>query len=78
MDKATETYYDNYFLLFNTDGWKQLCEELYGQAQIINSVEHTKDGDDLLTRKGQLSVIASILNLSDTITRAYEDAKEEA
>lgn len=78
MDKATEVYYDNYFLLFNTDGWKQLCKELTDQAQIINSVEYTRDGDDLLTRKGQLSVIASILNLSDTITRAYEDAKEEA
>ena len=27
MDQETQQYYDNYFTLFSTDGWKQLTEE---------------------------------------------------
>lgn len=74
MDKATEEYYSNYFMLFNQAGWKQLKDELLNQAGVINNIEFTKDSEDLFRRKGQLNVIASILNLEETILRAHEEA----
>jgi|TARA_R100000951_G_scaffold12539_1_gene10075 hypothetical protein len=66
--------------LFRTEGWKQLLEDLNSNAVLINSVEVTKDLEDLHFRKGQLSVIANILNLEAQIDTAeqqqLEDAKE--
>ena len=54
IDKETEEYYNKYFDLFTNDGWKQLIEELRQNALAINSVEATKDSDDLYIRKGTI------------------------
>jgi len=42
MDQETQTYYDNYFNLFLTDGWKQLMQDFGNNAVQINSVEAVK------------------------------------
>ena len=34
MDQETQQYYDNYFSLFTTDGWKQLVQEFNNNAEI--------------------------------------------
>ena len=73
MDQETQQYYDNYFNLFSTDGWKQLTEELKQNALVINSVEATKDSNDLYMRKGQINVLAYILNLESTTNTNYEE-----
>lgn len=74
MDKETEVYYNHYFDLFNNDGWKQLIGELTQNAVVINSVENLKDEQDMYVKKGQLNVLASILNFETTIRNAYEEA----
>lgn len=73
LDQETQQYYDNYFTLFSTDGWKQLIEELKQNALVINSVEATKDSNDLYMRKGQINVLAYILNLESTTNTNYEE-----
>lgn len=73
LDQETQQYYDNYFTLFSTDGWKQLTEELKQNALVINSVEATKDSNDLYMRKGQINVLAYILNLESTTNTNYEE-----
>jgi hypothetical protein len=73
LDPETQQYYDNYFNLFQTDGWKQLTEELQQNALVINSVEATKDANDLYMRKGQINVLAYILNLESTTNNNYEE-----
>ena len=45
---------------------------------MINSVELTKDNDDLRFRKGQLAVIATLLNLESQLDTAEQDAIESA
>lgn len=77
MDKETEQYYNTYFDLFSTDGWKQLIEELRQNAFAINSVEATKDKNDLYFRKGQLNVLAHLLNLEATINNNFEELQKE-
>ena len=76
--KELELYYSNMYKMFSSDGWKQLQEDLQNKAVVINSVELTKDTDDLSFRKGQLAVIASLLNLEAQIEAAEEQAKEAA
>ena len=73
MKPETETYYNNYFDIFNTDGWKQLLEDFKSNANIINSVEATKDVDDMFFRKGQLNVLAHLINFEAITVNSFED-----
>jgi hypothetical protein len=73
IDQETEQYYNKYFDLFNTAGWKQLIEELQQNALVINSVEATKDENDLYVRKGQLNVLAYLINFESTTNNNYEE-----
>lgn len=77
LDKETEEYYSKYFDLFRTEGWKQLIEELRQNALIINSVENTKDRDDLFIRKGQLKVLAYLLNFESNMETSFEQLEKE-
>lgn len=74
MERETQEYYDKYFTLFGSDGWKQLVDELSNNAAQINSVEATKDTNDLYFRKGQLNVLAYILNMQSIVETNYEEA----
>lgn len=73
MDRDTEQYYLNYFDLFNTEGWKQLMVELQQNATAINNIELLKDEADMFYRKGQLNMLANLLNFKDSITNSYEE-----
>ena len=74
MDQETQQYYDAYFSLFITDGWKQLVQEFTDNAIQINSVEAAKDANDMYFRKGQLNVLAHLLNLETIVKTNYEEA----
>ena len=76
MDKETQEYYDNYFSLFRQKGWKQLINDFGNNAQQINNVEATKDSDDMFFRKGQLNILAYLLNLEPVVTNSYEELTE--
>ena len=77
LDKETEEYYSKYFDLFRTEGWKQLIEELRQNAMLINSVENTKDQEDLYIRKGQLKVLAYLLNFESNMETSFEQLEKE-
>jgi hypothetical protein len=74
IDKDLELYYRNASDMFVTEGWKTLMSDLAANANNINSVEHTKDGEDLHFRKGQLSVLGSLLTLETQLKEAEEQA----
>jgi len=76
VDKETQEYYDNYFSLFTTDGWKQLVQEFGNNAVPINSVEAVKDSNDMYFRKGQLNILAHLLNLETIVNTNYEEANK--
>jgi len=76
MNKGDEEYFGNLKLMFQSPGWKLLMIDLQNNAAAINSVENTTDINDLFFRKGQLAVIANLLNLEDVIQRAEADASE--
>ena len=76
MDQDLQTYYDNYFNLFLTDGWKQIMEDFGANAVQINSVESTKDSDDLHFRKGQLNILGYLVNMETIINTNYDEASK--
>jgi hypothetical protein len=73
VDKELELYYSTYFELFRTSGWKQLIDELKNNASVINSVEALKHEADMYFRKGQLQILASLINLEDMIINAHTE-----
>ncbi len=77
MDKETQEYYDTYFSLFASDGWKQLVSDFGNNVLQINSVEAAKDSDDLFFRKGQLNILGHLLNLQAIVENNYEEASKE-
>jgi len=77
MSQELETYFNNYFAMFRSEGWKQLVSDLSGNVAQINSVEMTTDNDNLNFRKGQLAILATILNLETQIDNAHAEAESE-
>jgi hypothetical protein len=76
MDKDTQDYFNNYFDMFATEGWKQLIKETENMGILANSVEATTDANDLFFRKGQLQVISGILNLENAVEAAYQQQQQ--
>ena len=77
MTPELETYFDNYNVLFNSEGFKQLLEELSRNATQLADIKTVKDVEDLFFRKGQVSAFATVINLEATITAAREQAEAE-
>jgi hypothetical protein len=71
-DKELEEYYNTYRGLFASVGFKLLVQDLTNNAMNINSIEATKDANDMYFRKGQMSIVASIINLEQQIVAAEE------
>jgi len=76
-DVELEKYYRSFEEMFRLDGWKNLLEDIKGSAEQVNSVEACKDDKDLNFRKGQLVVMANILNLEAQIESAKEQQEEQ-
>ena len=77
MNKELETYFDNYFAMFRSEGWKQLISDLRGNVENINSVELTEDANNLHIRKGQLAILGTLFNLETQIDNAKEQAESD-
>lgn len=76
MEKEEEKYYQALKDMFRTEGWKVLMDELRNNAIQINSVEVTKDNKDLHFRKGQLNILAFMLNMESTVEHYIEDSND--
>jgi hypothetical protein len=77
MTPETEKYFRDLNDMFRSDGWKILLGDIQASAANVNSVEGTKDEQDLFFRKGQLAVMANILNLEAQVAAAQEQAQDE-
>ena len=77
MKPELETYFNNYNELFNSEGFKQLVQELSNNATTLADIQTVKDSEEFFFRKGQVAALASVINLENTISVAREQAEEE-
>jgi len=77
MTPETEKYFRDLNEMFRSEGWKILLGDIQASAANVNSIESTKDEQDLFFRKGQLAVMANILNLESQVAAAQQQAQEE-
>ena len=77
-----EKYYNAMQDLFRCDGWAFLKKDFTASAINLNIVETVKDNEDLLIRKGQLNILANLLNLEAQLeamrVQQEEDEDQEA
>lgn len=78
MNRELEAYFDNYIELFNTQGFKQLVDELKQNTAQLSDIQSVKDSEELFFRKGQVTALTMIINLESTIVAAREQAEAEA
>jgi hypothetical protein len=77
MTPELEVYFDNYNQLFNSEGFKQLVEELSTNAKQLADIQTVKDEQELFYRKGQIAALATVINLPDTVTATREQLEAE-
>ena len=77
MDKETQDYFDRYFDLFASQGWKQFIEDMEDNRTLMSDLLTIKDANDLYYRKGQLEVLNRIVNFQLAIETAYEEITNE-
>jgi hypothetical protein len=77
MTPETEKYFRDLNDMFRSEGWKSLLADIQASAVSVNSIENTKDEQDLYFRKGQLAVMANILNLETQVAAAQEQAEAD-
>ena len=75
-DNELELYFRQMNELFRTEGWKTLLKDLADNVPVIDSVEHTKDVNDLHFRKGQLNILGTLLNLEATTRTGQEESQQ--
>lgn len=76
MTPETEKYFRDLNNMFRSKGWKILLGDIQASAQSVNSVEGTRDEQDLFFRKGQLAVLNNILSLETQVLAAQAQAEE--
>jgi len=75
MTPETEKYFRDLNDMFRSEGWKILLNDLNQSVLSVNSIEFTKDEQDLFYRKGQLAVMNNIINLETQVANAQAQAE---
>ena len=80
-DKKFEEYVFEKRNLFRSEGWKYFINDVETSIKNINSLETTKDSEDLFFKKGQLLVMNNCLNLETQletlVTQRNSEPSEE-
>lgn len=77
MDQETQKYYETYFELFSTDGWKQFIQEIQ-DIQDGYKIEHIKDEKDLSRIKGERAMLFRVLRFEGGIKAHYDLIMEKS
>lgn len=75
MTLDEEKYYNTYFDLFLTDGWKQFIQEI-DDIHSSYRIEDIRDEGNLNRVKGERAMLFKVLRFEAGITRTYDVIKE--
>lgn len=77
MTPELEKYYENFFDMFNTEGWKQLMEEVDTSIDSF-IIENINTEKELFLVRGQLVQLNFLKNLQAVVEQTYEDLKNDS
>lgn len=76
MDQETQKYYENYFDLFASEGWKEFIKEM-SDVHDGYCIEHIKNETELNRIKGERATLFRVLRFEDAIKRHYDVLMEK-
>lgn len=76
MTKEDEVYYENYFEMFASKGWKQLIKETKNEIDLF-TIDNIPDEQTLKHIQGQLRILRNLTNLEDAVKNNYDTFKAE-
>ena len=77
MTPELEKYYEHYFDMFNSKGWKQLMEEVDESINVFR-IENLNTEKELFLARGQLVQLNTLKNLQAVIEQAYEELQNDS
>lgn len=75
MTREESDYFDNYFDLFSTQGWKQFISEIEDSIDTY-TIEDIKDDKNLYSVQGQLQILKRFAWFETGIRNAYDQIVE--
>lgn len=78
VDDTIEQYYENYFELFATEGWKQFIAECNTSLADCSSILNCTSAEQFWEKRGQATAYHRVANFENYIRAAHELEKENA
>lgn len=76
IDKELQTYYENQFDLFSSQGFRDFIEQVQNMYESYNEVTVLKDEKQLFFVQGQLDILQWLLKWQDTVLAAYKNLQD--
>ena len=77
MSPELQKYYESRFDMMSTEGWKDLCVDIDIMIESLNNLSVIPDGNALMFKKGELSILTWLKTLREVSERAYEELNEK-
>ena len=77
MTPELQRYYESRFDMMSTEGWKDLCVDIDIMIESLNNLSVIPDGNALMFKKGELSILTWLKTLREVSERAYEELNEK-
>jgi len=77
MSPELEKYYTNRFDMMSNEGWKDLCADIDIMIESLNNLSVIPDGNALMFKKGELSILTWLKTLKEVSERAFEELNEK-
>jgi hypothetical protein len=71
-----EKYYENYFSLFLTEGWKQFVQDSQDAYDVID-LERSKDWDSYLVQRTTRQNLKAVIDFEQSIRVAHDNLQED-
>jgi len=70
-------YFEDMLDTFATEGWKVLIEDLIDQKNSINSLEYITSEKDLYYKRGQISILNSLIGFELLVREQMEQTEND-
>ena len=77
MTPELQRYYESRFDMMSTEGWKDLCVDIDIMIESLNNLSVIPDGNALMFKKGELSILTWLKTLKEVSERAFEELNEK-
>ena len=77
LDPSLQKYYEDRFDMMSTEGWKDLTVDIDIMIESLNNLIVIPDGNALMFKKGELSILTWLKTLKEVSERAFEELNEK-